>query len=294
MIEDQLDTLAKAKNTIKTNHDVRRRQILQQDQQLKHSLKTHAEDLIVDLDNKYLEQDCCLSKEEERVASKELKLENTKAIIQSILQSHKADSILSISRTVLQDIPGRDNYREIENRYVFVTGNVTKEAMANSYGCVEESVKPNESMDMDLKVVGAYLINHKYMHTFIPCDNEQLLWIYDISQNMLTKMNIHRKKFVNSFHSQQIVDMAMKSEGKLLICVHNSPILTHYSSNDKLVGKNYFYSQLPVSIHVTGNDNIIVGLQGFGSSFPFPTNMNSISRFICSKDEKFHPDETSI
>jgi hypothetical protein len=88
--------------------------------------------------------------------------------------------------------------------------------------------------------------------------------------------------------------MAMKSEGKLLICVHNSPILSHYSSNDKLVGKNYFYSQLPVSIHVTGNDNIIVGLQGFGSSFPFPTNMNSISRFICSKDEKFHPDETSI
>jgi hypothetical protein len=53
-----------------------------------------------------LEQECCLSKEEERVASKELKLENTKAIIQSILQSHKADSILSISRTVLQDIPG--------------------------------------------------------------------------------------------------------------------------------------------------------------------------------------------
>jgi hypothetical protein len=48
---------------------------------------------------------------------------------------------------------------------------------------VAESVKPNESMDMDLKVIGAYLINHKYMHTFIPCDNEQLLWIYDISQN---------------------------------------------------------------------------------------------------------------
>lgn len=57
MIEDQLDTLARAKNTIKTNHDVRRRQILQQDQQLKYSLKTHAEDLIVDLDNKYLEQE---------------------------------------------------------------------------------------------------------------------------------------------------------------------------------------------------------------------------------------------
>lgn len=91
MIEDQLDTLAKATDTIITNHDVRRRQILQQDQQLKHSVKTHADHLILHLDNTYLEQECCLSKEEERVASKELKLENTKAIIESILQSHKAD-----------------------------------------------------------------------------------------------------------------------------------------------------------------------------------------------------------
>jgi hypothetical protein len=40
-------------------------------------------------------------------------------------------------------------------------------------------------------------------------------------------------------------------------------------------------------MHVTGNDKIIVGLQGFGPSFPFPTNMNSISRILCSKDEPY-------
>lgn len=193
--------------------------------------------------------------------------------------------MFSISRTALQDIPDKDNCWEIEKRYEFVPGNVTKEAIANLYGCVEESVNPNESMDMDLKVVGTYLINYQYMHTFIPSDNKQLLWFYDISQNLLTKMNIHRKKVVNSFHLQQIVDMAMKSDGKLLICVHNSPILPQYSSNDKLVGENNFYSQLPVSIHVTGNDKIIVGLQGFGRSFF--TNRNSMGKILCSKEENF-------
>ena len=246
----------------------------------KHSQKLQNE---IELERKTVKKTFCDLKRQADQAEKTIILHQDE--IMAALKSIQGSTIFTTatkSKKMMSDL----NFNPIPSEIkCFIPGKETVNDIPNLFGSLQKMKIPQVESDIDLEVVNSYTTDLSGIVNIITVDDKST-WVNDYNKQVIRQINIDNDNITTTKQiSCDIFDMTLTSNNDLL--------LSDYSSDIKLLTKSgeikpFFSvssSLLTLGIHVTSDNNIIVGVTEPGDYYT-PTDKSTRALLIFGMDGK--------
>jgi hypothetical protein len=167
----------------------------------------------------------------------------------------------------------------------FIPGKETVNDIPNLFGSLQKMKIPQVQSDIDFEVVNSYTTDLSGIHNIVTVDDKST-WVNDWDKQVIRQINIDNDNITTTKQiSCSILDMTLTT---------NNDILLFNSSDIKLLTKSGeikpFFSVssllLPLGIHVTSDNYIIVGVKEPGGDPFTPTDKSTRALLIFGMDGK--------
>ena len=212
-------------------------------------------------------------------------LKTKKDEVMTALASNKGSMIFASAIEIKKKMPDLNFKLFPSGIKPFVPTRGTVEDISNLFGSLQEMKIPQVQSDIDFEVVNSYTTDLPRISNIITV-NDKSTWINNYEKQVLRQINIDNDNITTTNEiSCQINNMTLTSNNDILLSVSNS-------SNVKLLTKSGeikpFLSVsplLPQGIHVTSDNNIIVGVIELGATYT-PTDKSTRALLIVGMDGK--------
>ena len=186
--------------------------------------------------------------------------------IMAALKSIQGSTIFTTA-TKFQKMVSDFNFNPIpsEIKY-FIPGKETVNDIPNLFGSLQKMKIPQVQSDIDFEVVNSYTTDLSGIANIITVDDKST-WVNDYKKQVVRQINIDNDNItITNEISYQINSMTLTSSNDILLSVHNSSdvkLLTKSREIKPFLSVSPF---LPYGIHVTSDNNIIVGVTEPGAT----------------------------
>ena len=247
----------------------------------KHSQKLQNE---IELERKTVKKTFCDLKRQADQAEKTIILHQDE--IMAALKSIQGSTIFTTA-TKSKKMKSDLNFNPIpsEIKY-FIPGKETVNDISNLFGSLQKMKIPQVESDIDLEVVNSYTTDLSGIDNIITVDDKST-WVNDYSKQVIRQINIDNDNITTTKQiSCEILDMTLTSNNDILLSVDNSSDIKLLTKSGEI--KPFFSVSsplLPQGIHVTSDNNIIVGVREPGDDFT-PTDKSTRALLIFGMDGK--------
>ena len=245
----------------------------------KHSQKLQNE---IELERKTVKKTFCDMKRQADQAEKTIILHQDE--IMAALKSIQGSTIFTTatkSKKMMSDL----NFNPIPSEIkCFIPGKETVNDIPNLFGSLQEMKIPQVESDIDLEVVNSYTTDLSGIYTIITVDDKST-WVNDCKQ-VIRQINIDNDNITTTKQiSCYIYDMTLTSNNDILLSVVKSSDIKLLTKSGEI--KPFFSVSplLPFGIHVTSDNNIIVGVIEHGDPYT-PTDKSTRALLIFGMDGK--------
>ena len=247
----------------------------------KHSQKLQNE---IELERKTVKKTFCDLKRQADQAEKTIILHQDE--IMAALKSIQGSTIFTTatkSKKMISDF----NFNPIpsEIKY-FIPGKETVNDIPNLFGSLQEMKIPQVESDIDFEVVNSYTTDLSGIYSIITVDDKST-WVNDCNKDVIRQINIDNDNITTTKQiSCFIWDMTLTSNNDLLLSGNSSDIKL-LTKSGKI--KSFFSVSSPLityGIHVTSDNNIIVGVAEPGDNYFTPTDKSTRALLIFGMDGK--------
>ena len=203
--------------------------------------------------------------------------------IMAALKSIQGSTIFTTatkSKKMMSDL----NFNQIpsEIKY-FIPGKETVNDIPNLFGSLQKMKIPQVQSDIDFEVVNSYTTDLSDIYNIITVDDKST-WVNDLNKEVIRQINIDNDNITTTKQiSCFIYDMTLTSNNDILLSVGSDIKLLTKSGEIKP-----FFSVsplIPLGIHVTSDNNIIVGVKEPGNLYT-PTDKSTRALLIFGMDGK--------
>ncbi len=178
------------------------------------------------------------------------------------------------------------NFNQIpsEIKY-FIPGKETVNDIPNLFGSLQKMKIPQVQSDIDFEVVNSYTTDLSGIHNIITVDDKST-WINDYNKQVIRQINIDNDNITTTKQiSCFICDMTLTLSNDILLSVYNSSDVKLLTKSRKTKPFLSVSPLLTLGIHVTSDNNIIVGVKE-PSTTPTPTDKSTRALLIFGMDGK--------
>ena len=247
----------------------------------KHSQKLQNE---IELERKTVKKTFCDLKRQADQAEKTIILHQDE--IMAALKSIQGSTIFTTatkSKKMMSDL--NFNLIPSEIKY-FIPGKETVNDIPNLFGSLQKMKIPQVQSDIDFEVVNSYTTDLSGIYNIITVDDKST-WVNDWGKQVIRQINIDNDNITTTKQiSCDICDMTLTSNNDLLLSVCNSSDIKLLTKSGEI--KPFFSVSSPLiprGIHVTSDDNIIVGVAEPGGTYT-PTDKSTRALLIFGMDGK--------
>jgi hypothetical protein len=165
----------------------------------------------------------------------------------------------------------------------FIPGKETVNDIPNLFGSLQKMKIPQ--VQSDFEVVNSYTTDLSGIYNIITVDDKST-WVNDYNKEVIRQINIDNDNITTTKQiSCDICDMTLTSNNDLLLSVYKSSDIKLLTKSGEI--KPFFSVSplLPRGIHVTSDNNIIVGVMEPGGT-PTPTDKSTRALLIFGMDGK--------
>ena len=246
----------------------------------KHSQKLQNE---IELERKTVKKTFCDLKRQADQAEKTIVLHQDE--IMAALKSIQGSTIFTTatkSKKMMSDF----NFNPIPSEIkCFIPGKETVNDIPNLFGSLQEMKIPQVQSGIDFEVVNSYTTDLSGIYTIITVDDKST-WVNNYSKHVIRQINIDNDNITTTKQiSCYIYDMTLTSNNDILLSVDSSDIKL-LTKSGKI--KPFFSVSSPLltlGIHVTSDNNIIVGVTEPGNHYT-PTDKSTRALLIFGMDGK--------
>jgi hypothetical protein len=245
----------------------------------KHSQKLQNE---IELERKTVKKTFCDLKRQADQAEKTIILHQDE--IMAALKSIQGSTIFTTAKKMMSDL----NFNPIpsEIKY-FIPGKETVNDIPNLFGSLQKMKIPQVQSDIDFEVVDSYTTDLSGIFNIITVDDKST-WVNDYKKQVIRQINIDNDNITTTKKiSCSIYDMTLTSNNDILLSVYNSSDIKLLTKSGEI--KPFFSVSsplLPWGIHVTSDNNIIVGVKEPGNNPYTPTDKSTRALLIFGMDGK--------
>ena len=244
----------------------------------KHSQKLQNE---IELERKTVKKTFCDLKRQADQAEKTIILHQDE--IMAALKSIQGSTIFTTatkSKKMMSDL--NFNLIPCEIKY-FIPGKETVNDIPNLFGSLQKMKIPQVESDIDFEVVNSYTTDLSGIHNIITVDDKST-WVNDCKQ-VIRQINIDNDNITTTKQiSCDIFDMTLTSNNDILLSAMNSSDIKLLTKSGEIKPFFSVSSLLTLGIHVTSDNNIIVGVMEPG---PYtPTDKSTRALLIFGMDGK--------
>ena len=249
---------------------------------IKHSQKLQNE---IELERKTVKQTFCDLKRQADQAEKTIIFHQDE--IMAALKSIQG-SIIFTTATKSKKMMSDFNFNPIpcEIKY-FIPGKETVNDIPNLFGSLQKMKIPQVESDIDLEVVNSYTTDLSGIDNIITVDDKST-WVNDLNKQVIRQINIDNDNITTTKKiSCFIYDMTLTSNNDILLSVVDSSDIKLLTKSGEI--KPFFSVSsplLPHGIHVTSDNNIIVGVIEPDGATPTPTDKSTRALLIFGMDGK--------
>ena len=246
----------------------------------KHSQKLQNE---IELERKTVKKTFCDLKRQADQAEKTIILHQDE--IMAALKSIQGSTIFTTatkSKKMMSDL----NFNPIpsEIKY-FIPGKETVNDIPNLFGSLQKMKIPQVELDIDLEVVNSYTTDLSCIYNIITVDDKST-WVNDYNKQVIRQINIDNDNITTTKQiSCFIFDMTLTSNNDILLSVFNSSDIKLLTKSGEIKPFFSVSSLLPLGIHVTSDNYIIVGVIEHGATYT-PTDKSTRALLIFGMDGK--------
>ena len=247
----------------------------------KHSQKLQNE---IELERKTVKKTFCDLKRQADQAEKTIILYQDE--IMAALKSIQGSTIFTTatkSKKMMSDL--NFNLIPSEIKY-FIPGKETVNDIPNLFGSLQKMKIPQVQSDIDFEVVNSYTTDLSGIHNIITVDDKST-WVNDYTKQVIRQINIDNDNITTTKQiSCHICDMTLTSNNDILLSVCDSSDIKLLTKSGEI--KPFFSVSSPLftqGIHVTSDNNIIVGVMEPGGTFT-PTDKSTRALLIFGMDGK--------
>ena len=247
----------------------------------KHSQKLQNE---IELERKTVKKTFCDLKRQADQAEKTIILHQDE--IMAALKSIQGSTIFTTA-TKSKKMKSDLNFNPIPSEIkCFIPGKETVNDISNLFGSLQKMKIPQVQSDIDLEVVNSYTTDLSGINNIITVDDKST-WVNDCNKQVIRQINIDNDNITTTKQiSCDIYDMTLTSNNDILLSVYNSSDIKLLTKSGEI--KPFFSVSsplLPLGIHVTSDNNIIVGVIEPGDPFT-PTDKSTRALLIFGMDGK--------
>ena len=247
----------------------------------KHSQKLQNE---IELERKTVKKTFCDLKRQADQAEKTIILHQDE--IMAALKSIQGSTIFTTatkSKKMMSDF----NFNPIPSEIkCFIPGKETVNDIPNLFGSLQKMKIPQVQSDIDFEVVNSYTTDLSGIYSIITVDDKST-WVNDYNKEVIRQINIDNDNITTTKQiSCFIYDMTLTSNNDLLLSVGNSSDIKLLTKSGEI--KPFFSvssSLLTLGIHVTSDNNIIVGVKEPGNPYT-PTDKSTRALLIFGMNGK--------
>ena len=221
----------------------------------KHSQKLQNE---IELERKTVKKTFCDLKRQADQAEKTIILHQDE--IMAALKSIQGSTIFTTatkSKKMMSDF----NFNPIPSEIkCFIPGKETVNDIPNLFGSLQKMKIPQVESDIDLEVVNSYTTDLSGIYHIITVDDKST-WVTDYNKQVIRQINIDNDNITTTKQiSCFIYDMTLTSNNDILLSDGDSSDIKLLTKSGEI--KPFFSVSplLPLGIHVTSDNNIIVGV----------------------------------
>ena len=247
----------------------------------KHSQKLQNE---IELERKTVKKTFCDMKRQADQAEKTIILHQDE--IMATLKSIQGSTIFATatkSKKMMSDL----NFNPIpsEIKY-FIPGKETVNDIPSLFGSLQKMKIPQVQSDIDFEVVNSYTTDLSGIFNIITVDDKST-WVNDCNKQIIRQINIDNDNITTTKEISCLINnMTMTSSNDILLSDMNSSDIKLLTKSGEI--KPFFSVSsplLPQGIHVTHDNNIIVGVREPGNPFT-PTDKSTRALLIFGMDGK--------
>ena len=179
------------------------------------------------------------------------------------------------------------NFNQIPSEIkCYIPGKETVNDIPNLFGSLQKLKIPQVESDIDFEVVNSYTTDLSGIANIITVDDKST-WVKDCNKEVIRQINIDNDNITTTKQiSCLIYDMTLTSKNVLLLSVFNSSDIKLLTKSGKI--KPFFSVSplLPQGIHVTSDNNIIVGVTETDDNPYTPTDKSTRALLIFGMDGK--------
>ena len=167
----------------------------------------------------------------------------------------------------------------------FIPGKERLNDIPNLFGSLQNVKIPQVQSDIDFEVVNSYTTDLSGSINIITVDDKST-WINDSNKQVIRQINIDNDNITTTKQiSCKICDMILTSNNDILLSLYNSSDLTLLTKSGEIKPFLSVSPLTPKGIHVTSDNDIIVGVREFGDPFPL-TDKSTRALLIFGMDGK--------
>jgi hypothetical protein len=168
----------------------------------------------------------------------------------------------------------------------FIPGKETVNDIPNLFGSLQKMKIPQVQSDIDFEVVNSYTTDLSGISNIITVDDKST-WVNDWGKQVIRQINIDNDNItITNEISYQINSMTLTSSNDILLSVHNSSDVKLLTKSREIKPFLSVSPLLPYGIHVTSDNNIIVGVTEPGATYYRPTDKSTRALLIFGMDGK--------
>jgi hypothetical protein len=195
-------------------------------------------------------------------------------------------NIIFATATKFENMKSDLNFNPIpsEIKY-FIPGKETVNDIPNLFGSLQKMKIPQVQSDIDFEVVNSYTTDLSGIYHIITVDDKST-WINDCTKQVIRQINIDNDNISTTKQISCVINnMTLTSNHDILLSVSNSSDIKLLTKSGEI--KPFFSVSplLPFGIHVTSDNNIIVGVIEHGGTYT-PTDKSTRALLIFGMDGK--------
>jgi hypothetical protein len=246
----------------------------------KHSQKLQNE---IELERKTVKKTFCDLKRQADQAEKTIILHQDE--IMAALKSIQGSTIFAAA-TKFKKMVSDFNFNPFpsEIKY-FIPGKETVNDIPNLIGSLQKMKIPQVQSYIDFEVFNSYATDSTGISNIITVDDKST-WVNDYKKQVVRQINIDNDNItITNEISYQINSMTLTSSNDILLSVHNSSDVKLLTKSREIKPFLSVSPLLPYGIHVTSDNNIIVGVKEPGNIYT-PTDKSTRALLIFDMDGK--------
>ncbi|CAC5382392.1 unnamed protein product [Mytilus coruscus] len=243
-----------------------RKRIRSYEKVLSHAVKEHVNKLLNEVDQKWEDVANSINNEKREKTETRQTLITQKDMVNNLLQSHDVEKVFSITDTFIQSTQQNIPLNKIFNHVPeFVPGD--KSVIPKLVGSLKSVGSVYNPVP---KVIQQYTTNVSRCFNLFACSDGSF-WLNDYNLQQVLKVipSGEVMKVISNFNIE-VEDISLMSNGELLLCLKKSPVIKVTSVGSKEV-KDFQYNVSPlwaISVHVTHENKVMVGVKDTGQAFP--------------------------